>query len=214
MRKYVRISLALVIIEIIIAAIVFPFLPEQIPIHWNNSGVVDGYGSKWMIFFLPGISAAVIGLLLVLPVIDPLGKNIMRSVKAYGIVILSTVTLIAVLFVATLMTVFEVPVSVEKVTPVAVGIMFIVIGNYLPKTKRSFTFGIRFPWTVLNDDVWAKTHRVGAWAFMANGLLFIAGAFMPPPMNYIVPISGLFIFLIGIGIYSFFEYRKVSDIIK
>lgn len=54
------------------------------------------------------------------------------------------------------------------------GLIFIIFGNYLPKTKPNNTVGIRLPWTLASKVNWEKTHRLAGWIFVISGFaLFI-----------------------------------------
>ena len=52
-----------------------------------------------------------------------------------------------------------------------IGVLFIFIGNYLPKLRQNYTVGIKLPWTLADEDNWARTHRLGGKLFVACGLL-------------------------------------------
>lgn len=58
------------------------------------------------------------------------------------------------------------------------GVVMIVIGNYLPKTRRNYTIGIRIPWTLENDENWRKTHRLAGKIWVLGGLLLFLNAFV------------------------------------
>ena len=53
------------------------------------------------------------------------------------------------------------------------GLLFVVIGNYLPKARRNYTIGIRLPWTLANEENWNRTHRIGGFLWVIGGILMI-----------------------------------------
>ncbi|MBQ1580401.1 MAG: SdpI family protein, partial [Firmicutes bacterium] len=61
----------------------------------------------------------------------------------------------------------------ETIVPVLVGILFVVIGNYLPKTKQSYTMGIKLPWTLASEENWNRTHRLAGFLWVIGGILLI-----------------------------------------
>ncbi len=98
--------------------------------------------------------------------------------------------------------------SVERIVPIAVGLLFIVLGNYMGKIRKNFFIGIRTPWTLASDEVWARTHRLGGYLFVAAGALMV-----------VMPLVGLG----GVGIvaasliaalvpvvYSFIAYKRIE----
>ena len=58
----------------------------------------------------------------------------------------------------------------------AVGTLFIIVGNYLGKTRSNFFIGIRTPWTLSSDSVWQKTHRLAGKLFMLSGLIIVVSS--------------------------------------
>lgn len=204
MKKVIWFSGIIILIEIIAAVILLPLLPEQIPMHWNVSGEIDRYGAKWLIFLAPAISLAVTALM---TFSAGRGEGV-RYGKAFTIMLTSINLLFSAIFLITVAVSFDMPVSAGKIISALIGIMFVGIGNYLPKVKQNFWFGIKLPWTYASETVWAKTHRVGGWAFMLSGALFIAGTFLPPPVNFVLPLSGMLISLAATSVYSYMVYKK------
>ena len=87
----------------------------------------------------------------------------------------------------------------------AMGILFMVIGNYLPKCKQNYTMGIKLPWTLHDEDNWNRTHRLAGWTWMAGGILMILNAFL----NWEWILWGSLALMVLIPfIYSYLLYRK------
>ena len=53
---------------------------------------------------------------------------------------------------------------------VLIGILFIVLGNYLHKVKQNYSIGLKHPWTLNDEENWNRTHRFGAWVFIIAGI--------------------------------------------
>lgn len=208
MKKMLRICLGITLVEFIAAIAVWSFLPETIPTHWGISGEIDAYGSKWMIFLAPALSLGLTIGMYYLPKIDPKGENITRSGRAYPTAMLLVNVIMVVVLTVTIIASLGFPVMVGKIIPAAIGVMFLFIGNYMPKIKPNYFFGIRLPWTLADESVWTKTHRLGGWVFLAIGLLFIGGIFLPSPFNFIMPMVSIGIGVGGIAVYSYAQYTK------
>lgn len=56
MKKALYICLAIILIELIAAAWLFPALSDVIPPHWNIRGQIDTTGGNWAVFLLPVVS--------------------------------------------------------------------------------------------------------------------------------------------------------------
>lgn len=94
------------------------------------------------------------------------------------------------------------------------GLMFIVIGNYLPKCKRNSTIGIKVPWAVENDENWNATHRFGGKLWVAGGAIIIASGLLPGMV--MVPILCAVITILAVApiAYSYRYYRKSGGLPK
>jgi uncharacterized membrane protein len=98
--------------------------------------------------------------------------------------------------------------KVDKITLALVGIVFIVVGNYLPKCKQSYTVGIRTPWTLDDHEIWNKTHRLGGFVFMFMGVVMLCTCFLPEKLILILELPIIFISTLVPIVYSYVLYKK------
>ena len=209
MKKALIFSIIVTILTFIASAIVYPHLPEIIPTHWNAMGVVDGYGDKISIFLFPAISLSMVLLLYYLPKFDPKGHNIKNSGKVYPLIMVSLVCLMAIFSFMVVATSVGIEIPMDTIMPASIGIFILFMSNYMPKVKPNYSFGIRLPWTLANETVWTKTHRFSSKIFFVVGLAFIAGMFIPAPINILLPSGALFVGLGIISVYAYLEYKKI-----
>ena len=101
-------------------------------------------------------------------------------------------------------------IDIAMVITLAISVLFIFIGNFMGRMRRNFWMGIRTPWTLANETVWERTHRLGGWLFVAVGLIGIVCSFIPAVRLWgvVVPIIAVTIFLF---IYSYVCYQRVSQ---
>ena len=186
-------------------------LPDRLPMHWNLAGDVDRYGGRLEGALLVPALATVLWLVMrALPRIDPRRENYSRFAATYDLVVLAVVALLAALHVLVLGAGMGWPVPVVRVMPALVGALFVVIGNVLPRARPNWWFGIRTPWTLSNDRVWARTQRVGGFALVASGVVAIASALLPSRFALPVLVAAVVaaaIFSVG---YSYFAWRQES----
>jgi uncharacterized membrane protein len=98
--------------------------------------------------------------------------------------------------------------NVGIVCSVLMGIMFIVMGNYMPKAKRNRTFGIKIRWTLVNDDNWNATHRLSGKMFVAAGVVMLLSAFLPAMVIFII-LTVVLAVVVAVPIaYSYSFYKK------
>lgn len=183
-------------------------LPEQIPVHWNNAGEIDGYASKAFAGFgLPAVMAALNLFVRFILRTDPKRANQHRLLRSIGE---WTIPIIAVIMVPlSLYAAMGGQPPVGQIVSALVGVLFIVIGNYLPKCKQNYTLGIRLPWTLASIDNWNRTHRLGGYLFIVCGVaIILSGWLLPESASFFVLIGTL---VIDIGVtagYSFYLYKR------
>lgn len=191
-------------------------LPEgaPIPVHWNAAGEVDRYGSVFEGFFLmPLMILFVSGLFYVIPRIDPRGQNIAQSATAFKAAWVGMLLFLTIMHVAIVLNTLGYAVNIGLLVPVMVGILFLVIGNYMGKIRSNFMFGIRTPWTLTSELSWNKTHRLGGRLFMLLGLLMIATGLLPISEAWVfVMIGAIFGMIAILFVYSYIVYRSDPEV--
>ena len=155
----------------------YPSLPDTVPIHWGFDGQPDGWGGKSSILFTASLPFAMLLLLAVLPRMDPKGKNFQRFQPVYRIfLILLTVFMCGVSWLSEL-TVYNVLPSggslVNTLVMGGLGLVFLVLGNYMPRIKQNYTFGCRTPWALNDEHNWNRTQRMGGIVFVVMGAVLL-----------------------------------------
>lgn len=188
-------NLTLIITAFLISCLFYGKLPNEMPIHWNIGGEIDNYAPKiFAAFFPPIIMLFIWGGMLFTPKIDPKKDNYLQFNKTYTITTNVIVTFFFVLHIVTILASIGYNIPINKVIPFMVGVLFLIIGNYLPKSKSNFFFGIKTPWTLTNEDTWTKTHRLGGKLFVLSGLITIIGSlFFTGNIQFIILIFSIFI---------------------
>lgn len=172
-------SLILIVLVLTMTIIFYDRLPEEIPIHWNLKGEVDNYVSKPFGAFLSPLLMVAIWLgMQFLPNIDPRRHNYKKFESSYEIAIGVLVTFAFVLQMAIILSSLGYDISMDRIIMVMAGVMFVVIGNYLPKAKSNFFYGIKTPWTLSSEISWKKTHRLGGRLFVVSGLAIILSSLL------------------------------------
>ncbi len=165
------ISLAMLLIAVTLSLIFYPALPDPMPTHWNASGEVDGWSPKLLgAFLMPMIMAGIAGLFLALPRISPRGYPVDEASRGYRAIELSMVAFMLCVHVVVLLMSTGTRIDISIIMPMLVGALFVVLGNYMTKMRRNFFIGIRTPWTLADEDVWYRTHRLGGRVFVAAGI--------------------------------------------
>lgn len=211
LRKAEIVVLALVLLSFALGGFFYPWLPEKLASHWNAQGEVDGYMPKsWGVFFLPLMLLVLALFFIAIPRIDPLKENIERFRPYYdGFIVLFFIFMLSIYLQANLWN-LGIKVSPNVFYPIGLGLLFFYTGILLENAKRNWFIGIRTPWTMSSDTVWAKTHRVGSKLFKAAGSISLIGALLPR-YAYLFVLTPVMAVVAYATVYSYFEYRKESD---
>lgn len=202
--KVLIITSIVILLPMLVGVIFWNQLPERVPMHWNISGEVDGWGSKaFLVFGMPLILLAVQWLCMLGTAADP--KKQAHSEKVIHLVLWIIPILSAVLNVVSYLTALGKPVRIEIVMPVFMGLLFVIIGNYLPKCKQNYTIGIKIPYTLNSEENWNKTHRFAGWLWTVCGIVIMLTGFFG---SFWILFGVTFVMAIAPIVYSYILYRK------
>ena len=96
----------------------------------------------------------------------------------------------------------------ERLVPASLGLLFLVIGNYMPKMKQNPTLGIRLPWTLANEENWNRTHRLGGKVWVAGGLVLLLCCLLPGAAMVAGMMAAILVLAVVPCVYSYWLYRK------
>ena len=204
-KKTLIITSLICLLPMLVGALVYSRLPEQVATHFDLQGNPDGWSSRpFAVFGLPGILLAVNLLIPFALRADPKHKNMSG---ALGNIVIWTVPVVSLLCSGlTLGRALGYDLRIEVVLPVFMGVLFILIGNYLPKTKQSYTMGIKLPWTLASEENWNRTHRLAGFLWVLGGVYFIVMSFIG--WNLIAFLIPIVLMVLAPTVYSYLLYRK------
>lgn len=206
--KHSKLIWIIIILSFIGTLMIFPSLPEQIPTHWNVSGEIDDYGSKYSVFLLALLPAIIYLSMIYMPKLDPKKENYKKHSKAYSMISISTILTIISLHWVTLLATFNIIQDVSFFVKLVIGLLFIVIGNYMTQLRFNYFTGIKLPWTLASETVWKKTHRVGGICFMVVGIITITVSFIKGAPSFIIFMGSLIGLMLFTSLYSYVQYQK------
>ena len=209
-NKFVLASVILVLATFALSLAFYSSVPATMASHWDAQGVANGTTSRfWGLFLLPLMSLGITALLLAIPKIDPLKTNIQKfQGYYYGFVV---VLLVYFLYIHLLTLLWNGGwrFNFSQAIIPSFGFLMFFLGFLLGKAKRNFFIGIRTPWTLSNDEVWNRTHRLGGTLFKIAGVIIFLMALVPTAAIYalLVLILGVTVWL---TIYSYLIYRRLG----
>ncbi len=191
---------------------------QRVPVHFGVSGEADRHGSRFEAFLVfPLVLIGVTLLLAVLPRIDPRPAGMRKSVRAYSATWMAVVVfLVAISALITRTAVAEATAgdgaAIEpRVLLIGIGLLLVVLGNYMPKTGSNWFFGFRTPWTLSNEEVWEATHTIGGPIMVAVGIVgIIAAIALPLPWATGTAVALPLIAIAGLTVYSSLNDRELT----
>lgn len=194
------------------AVLIYPRLPDVVPMHWNIAGEVDRWGPKSSALYLLLLSPGIFFFMPLLARIDPKRQNYTRFGRAFewlrGALTLFPIALFGITVAAALGT----PIDISKAIGGLVSALFLVIGNRLGQLHHNYFTGIRTPWTLASEVVWRRTHRLAGWAWTAvGGIGLVLTLFAGPPAIFYAILGGTGIVVAGATIYSYLVYKKLEE---
>mgnify|MGYP001309430334 FL=1 len=167
-----ELPIILIIIMMFAASIYFyPQLPDKIPTHWNFKGEIDGYSGKLTgAFLMPVMNIIMYGLFIFMPVLDPKKENYKLFESTY--IYFRYLFHIFFLGMHGLIIAAALGYNVDtgRLVTLAVSLLLMLMGNVMGRLKHNYFVGIKTPWTLANEEVWRKTHRLGAVIWTGGGL--------------------------------------------
>ncbi len=207
MRTYRRkliITSIITLLPMLVGLILWNKLPDTIATHWGADNQANGWSSKEMVVFgMPALLTFFHLIAVGVTMADPKRKNI--SKKMMNIVFWIVPVVSWVVFASVYATALGISVNIGLIGNILVGILFIVIGYFMPKSGQSYTVGIKLPWTLNDEENWNRTNRVSGYLFMICGIVFIVNAFF---LSIVPMIISVLMLLIIPMIYSYIIYQK------
>lgn len=188
---------------------VYPLLPDRVPTHYDIRGVPNAYGPKWTsTIIFPAVLLVVWGIMRGLPKIDPRRANYARMQSTYDLVVNLVLTMLTALHLIFLRGAMGGGVPLIRFIPAVIGVSLIIMGNVMPRARPNWWFGIRTPWTLSNDRVWERTHRVGGYVMTATGVLAVIAALFSNPFALVALAVIAAAMSLGLVAYSYFAWKQ------
>lgn len=222
MKKFKRVLLWLsaVLPTVYTAIAVFFLLPETVAAHFGANGIPDRYGSKYEAFLLPAIilfTSIVYFLFRKFAVRSSTDDN-SRTARHLDIVdttvlcvniILNAVCVMVLILMKHPAMMTNAENLIFPIIATVIGVMFVMIGNIMPKTKPNSFVGIRLSWCMDSDEHWYIANRAGGIALVFSGIVTIISGLVLRSGYYVVGmIIALIVSLTVATVYSYVIIKK------
>lgn len=188
-RMLLVLTSAIILLQMLVGVLLWDRLPDPMATHFNFHNEPDGWTGKAFAVF--GMPLVLLGLHLMCLMLSCMSniqmQNVSSKVKILMLLIVPAVSLLVT--VLSYGYALGAPFAIDRIVWVFVGVVFALVGNYLPKMRRSTIAGIRLPWTLADEEIWNRTHRFAAPVWVVCGLLMIVcGLIGSGPM---IPIAAI-----------------------
>ena len=205
-KKQMALTTAICLLPMLAGLALYSRLPEQMPVHFALDGTPNGWTDRpWAVFGIPCFMAAINLTLHIALDADQKRANMSAALKSVSLWLIPVLS--AVCYGLTIGAALGYPTHIEIIVPALVGALFVLAGNYLPKTKQSYTMGIRLPWTLHSAENWNRTHRLAGFLWVLGGLILLGCALLRLWSAWVLPVLLVIMVLLPTG-YSYALYRK------
>ena len=171
-KRTLIIASVITILPIIIGIFLWNSLPDVMATHFGADNEGNGFSSKaFAVIGIPILLLAVEWIGALVTAHDPRKQNI--SPKMFSIM-LWIVPVISIVATATMYSYnLGYKMNITFFAELVMGLAFVVLGNYLPKARQNYTIGIKTPWTLSNEDIWNRTHRLAGYLWVVGGITIV-----------------------------------------
>lgn len=206
-KKYLKTLIITSILDlspIIIGIILWDRLPDKIATHFGADNTPNGWSSKVVaVFGLPLVIFALEWVCMLATKLDPKYRNIDDSVMMK--IVLWLMPCLSIMMASITYTyALGKEIQVGFIVILFMGALFVVMGNYLPKCKQSYTMGIKLPWTLNSEENWNRTHRLGGKVWVAAGMIMMLTSFFESPF---IMLAVVLVAVITPTVYSYKLYK-------
>lgn len=210
--KKIKISIVcMMLLMFIVAAVSLMFLNDTIPTHFGIDGNPDQFGSKYLVLIFPGISLLIGVSMLLISKYAMVSDNYKKYMLLTGCILQVMFLVLIVIFILYVLSyVDDFPTfDISKIMMILFGLMFIVMGNFMPKIEKNSTLGLRTKWSMYNETTWQKSHRfTGFMGVIVGVLCLILSLFFNETVNFIILMSLILIFIVSTTIASYIYYKN------
>ena len=209
-KKLIIRTALLCLIPMFIGLALWRRLPDSIPTHFGLDGTPNGWSSKpAAVFGLPLFMLAMHLLCVFAAAYDPKNRNLSRRINVLILWIapLTSLLVLGMVYASAL----GADIDMGRSVMCFIGVLFVIVGNYLPKCRQNYTVGIKLPWTLADEDNWNRTHRLAGVLWIAGGLMILAAGLLGRgPLSYALFIAAIVLMTAVPTAYSFTLYRRKS----
>lgn len=224
-----KIIWSLAVLPTIVTAVALKFMPDTVPLHYNFAGEIDRWGSKYEHFLMPALLIVFVVLMQVITYFqekkiedEPTPRE--QASRRNNIKVVRIVTVVFEIFwlilICWMLWTSKENANIETAQTVtnmgqfiwiALGILLVVIGNILPKSRMNSVIGVRTTWSMYNEETWSKSNRFGGIVLMVTGVAMVIASLILKESTLIIANLGLMILSsIVILVYTYKVFKEID----
>lgn len=203
-KRRIFLSSAVTVLPMLAGLALWNRLPDQMNIHWGSGGSA---AAKYLtVFGVPLLLLATHWICMLFTAADP--KNRRQHPKAIGLIfwIAPMVSLAACGLLYSIA--FGRELNAECLLVIPMALLFLIIGNYLPKIRQNSTLGIKVYWALWSEENWNMTHRFSGRLWVLGGAAILVSMLFPGDFYLIVMFVAIIILAFAPVLYSWLYFRK------
>lgn len=214
MKKYYAWMGALILLWLVLTCVFLILAPDQVPVHFDINGNVDRMGSKFEYLLFPGV-----GLIAMYGSMYSAKKSAKGNEKTVAISMLCILGFLLVLTSYFMWKALDPATMADGLnrlalrgTMIGMMVLFIVLGNIMPKVQRNGTVGLRTKWSMYNDACWQKSQRFCGYTMMILGIVgLVLCAVLPDGLVIWLLLGMILVMLIVSLVGSYLIYKKERE---
>jgi len=216
MKKLYFLYPLLIALSFVLTGVLLTFMPEQVPMHYDVTGLADRIGSKYEYFIFPALSLLISALFIVLARRRKQHSSEEKVFAATGLFLLLFFNILGGYFMVQAITYSsagkpDMEQHIFRFTFIAIGLLLVVMGNLMPKFRRNSAIGIRTTWSMSSDSVWQKSQRFGGFASVICGLAMILFSSFLPDIACLIVNSLLILGWVIASTVASYKYYKAEQ---
>lgn len=206
-KKLLIITSLLTLLPVPVGLLLWNRFPETMAIHFGITGQADGYASPaYAVFVLPVIMLAVQWLCILATSFDKGNKNRNQKLQTIMLWVIPLIGNLSCCGIYALALDWEF--SPVAWTMIPMGLLFAVIGNYMPKTRMNYTMGIKVWWAYTSEANWNATHRFAGKVWVIGGIGIALCALLPHRLAVVSMFISILVLVVLPVVYSQRFYKK------
>ncbi|WJQ84441.1 SdpI family protein [Brevibacillus brevis] len=200
-----NLSILFFFISVVLGVICYPSMPDQMVIHWGPNGEPNGFAPK-----LVGITFIPVVMLFLFVAVRSQRQYYKKFQSSHDTILHTLMIVLLVIHSVIIAYGYGYMLNIGIFVTLILGILFVTIGNFMPRFRHNYLIGIRTPWSLASEEVWKNTHLLSSRVFFIGGILIMLTSFLPTTIHYILMlIIVLVTILISIGS-SRYYYKKTG----